>query len=122
MQISTKTLASLLVVTSVAVMPGITRRTSKHRKQSRFDRLLQRHDRKGELRAEVLAITPQAFRESLKKNTFEQVVRRHGFLNEHAFRVALLGWLKMELRHRGWTTKKINSYIGSRHQRVLNLH
>ncbi len=82
---------------------------------------MRRHDRKGELRAELLATTPQAFRESLKKNTFEQVVRRHGFLNEHAFQVALLGRLRVELRNRGWTTRKIDGYVDTRNHRLANL-
>ena len=57
MRISTKTLASLLLVTAVmAAAPGIGKKSREHRRETQFDRILQRHDRKGELRAEVLGI------------------------------------------------------------------
>jgi hypothetical protein len=118
MQISTKTLASLLVVTSVAVMPGTTRRSRGWRKKSRFDRLLQRHDRKGELRAELLGLSPQEFRDLQKEHSFEEVVRRHGFMNEQAFRMALLGKLREELRQRGWSAHRINTYVALRRERL----
>ncbi len=118
MQISTKTLASLLVVTSVALMPGVTRHSHGWRKKSRFDRLLQRHDRKGELRAELLGISPQEFRDVQKQYSFDEVVHRHGFLNEQTFRQALLGKLRKELRQRGWSPHRINSYVALRSSRL----
>jgi hypothetical protein len=119
MQISTKTLASLLVVTSAAIMPGTTRRSKGWQKKSRFDRVLQRHDRKGELRAGLLSVPPQEFRELQKKHSFEEVVRRHGFLNEQEFCVALSGKIKSELRRRGWTPHKIETYVSNRKQRLI---
>ena len=121
MRISTKTLASLLLVTAVAVaLPGLSGKVPrvKHRQESQFDRLLQRHDRKGELRAEILGIDPLTFRDMQKKMTFNEIIKRHGFANARAFRLALLGKLKNELRLRGWTTRKIDNYMISRRDRI----
>jgi len=119
MRISTKTLASLLLVTAVAVaVPGIGKTGAKRRHESQFDRLLQRHDRKGEIRAEILGLDPLEFREKMKKMTFDEVIKRHGFQNARAFRLALLGKLKNELRRRGWTARKIDNYMLSRRGRI----
>jgi len=121
MRISTKTLTSLLLVTAVAAaMPGISRRLpgSKRRVGSQFDRLLQHHDRKGELRAEVLGISPVVFKSLQKRMTLEEIVRRSGFSNVRAFRLALLGKLKGELHGRGWTTHRIEQYVAVRSSRL----
>ena len=120
MRISTKTLATLLVVTAVAAaVPGISRIPgSKRRQESQFDRLLQRHDRKGELRSDVLGLSPLVFRDMQKKLSFDEIARRRGFLDKRAFRVALFGKLKNELRMRGWTTKRIEQYMGARSGRL----
>jgi hypothetical protein len=120
MRISTKTLASLLLVTAVAVaVPGISKVPgTKRRHESQFDRLLQRHDRKGEIRAEILGLSPLTFREQQKKMPFDEIIKRHGFSNARAFRLALLGKLKNELHQRGWTTRKIDHYMLTRRGRI----
>lgn len=121
MRISTKTLTSLLIVTAVAAaVPGITRRLpgKKHRFESQFDRLLQHHDRKGELRAEILGISPTTFKNLQKHLTPTEMVRRSGFTDVRAFRLALLGKLKGELRQRGWTTHRIDRYVAVRSSRL----
>jgi hypothetical protein len=120
MRISTKTVTSLLLVTAVAAaVPGISRIPgSKRRKESQFDRLLQRHDRKGELRAEILDMDPLVFRDLQKSLSFSEIARRRGFADARAFRLALLGRLKAELRHRGWTAKKIERYMIARSGRL----
>lgn len=120
MRIATKTLASLLLATAVAVaVPGIGMGTrSKRRQESQFDRLLQRHDRKGDIRAEILGVEPLVFRDTLKKHSFDEIIRRHGFRNPRAFRLALLGKLKNELHQRGWTTRKIDHYMMTRRDRL----
>lgn len=120
MRMSTKTLASLLLVTAVAAaVPGISRIPgSKRRQESQFDRLLQRHDRKGELRAEVLGLDALTFREMQKKMSFEDIARRRGFHTARAFRIALLGKLKNELHQRGWTAHKIEQYMATRSGRL----
>lgn len=118
MRLSTKTLCSLLVVTAVAsAVPGISK-VGRRRQESKFDRLLQRHDRKGELRAEVLGMSPLEFRELQKKLSFADIARRRGFTGERAFRLALLGKLKNELRQRGWSSRRIERYVVARSARV----
>ncbi|HEU4715825.1 MAG TPA: hypothetical protein VFS14_03270 [Candidatus Saccharimonadales bacterium] len=118
MRISTKMLASLLLVTAVmAAAPGIGKK-SERRQETQFDRILQRHDRKGELRAEVLGISAPVFRELHKKLTFAEIVRRSGFASERAFRLALLGKLKSELRQRGWSSQRIERYVVARSSRI----
>ena len=120
MRISTKTLASLLLVTAVtAAVPGISSRAgSNRRRESQFDRLLQRHDRKGELRADILGIDAYQFRTLQKRLPFEEIARRHGFASARDFRLALFGKLKNELHQRGWTTHKIEQYMLARSSRV----
>lgn len=120
MKMSTKTVASLLIVTAVAAaVPGISRVPgSKRRQESQFDRLLQRHDRKGELRAEILGIDALTFRSLQKRMDFDDIIRRHGFRDARAYRLALLGRLKNELHYRGWTAKKIERYMTARSGRV----
>jgi hypothetical protein len=121
MRISTKTLTSLLLVTAVAAaVPGITSRLpgGKPRRESQFDRLLRRHDRKGELRAEILGINPIVFKEMQKHMPLDDIVRRSGFSSVRAFRLALFGKLKGELRQRGWTAHRIDRYVVARSSRL----
>lgn len=122
MRISTKTVASLLLVTAVAAaVPGVTGKMpgrKRFRQESQFDRLLQRHDRKGELRAEVLGMDVRTFREKMRHKTLEEVARQRGFKTVREFRIALLGKLKHELRLRGWSLKKIEHFVVSRSTRV----
>lgn len=121
MRLSTKTLASLLLVTAVAAaVPGISNKipTSRRRQESQFDRLLQRHDRKGELRAEVLGISPQAFKALQKKLPLKEIARRSGFRTVRAFRIALFGKLKGELHGRGWSSRRIEQFVVGRSARL----
>ncbi len=121
MRISTKTLASLMLVTAVAAaLPGISSKVPgvKRRGESQYDRLLQRHDRKGEIRAEILGLDPLSFRDMQKKFTFDEIIKKYGFSNARAFRLALLGKLRNELRQRGWTNRKIDHYMVSRRDRI----
>lgn len=120
MRISTKTLASLLLVTAVMVAaPGIGKKPKKqHHQETQFDRILQHHDRKAELRAELLGISPFVFRAKQKRMTFAEIARHSGFTSERAFRLALLGKLKDELRHRGWTAQRIERFVLARSGRL----
>jgi hypothetical protein len=120
-KLSTKTLASLLLVTAVAAaVPGITSKLppSKRRRESQFDRLLQHHDRKGELRAAILGISPLVFKNMQKQLSLDDIVRRCGFKNVRAFRVALFGKLKDELHKRGWSPRRIERHVLSRSDRL----
>ena len=120
MKLSTKTVASLLLVTAVAsAVPGISKiPRTKHRQESQFDRLLQRHDRKGDVRADILGLSAPELRALLKTMPFEDIVRRSGFASTRSFRLALFGKLKNELRQRGWTSQRIDRYVVARSARL----
>ena len=119
MRMSTKTLTSLLLVTAVAAaVPGISRIPGAKRRESQFDRILQRHDRKGELRAEVHNMSPLELRDLQKRVPFKDIIHRAGFKNDRAFRVALFGKLKNELRQRGWTPQRIDRFVSLRSSRI----
>lgn len=118
-KLATKTIASLLLVTAVATVPGVSGVNKKGgRRESRFDRLLQRHDRKGELRASILGMSPMEFREIHKKQSLEEIIKQRGFKSKRSFRLALLGKLRSELLQRGWTRQKIERHVMMRRQRI----
>ncbi|MGB4762053.1 MAG: hypothetical protein WBP12_01690 [Candidatus Saccharimonas sp.] len=120
MKLSTKTVASLLVVTAVAAAaPGLSQiAIPKKRRESQFDRLLSTHDRKGEIRAEILGLSPHEFRRLRRNMSLEQVIQLCGFYSKRDFRIALLGFLRNELLHRGWTRERIDNYIVLRAPRL----
>ena len=126
MKIATKTLTSLLIITimtlSTASMAGASSVSNSGgndpKRESRFQRLTQRHDRKMELRASVLEITPEALKEELKTANFDQVLKRHGFKTREAFGVAVTGKLKDELHKRGWSDDKIQKVVEKRLNRL----
>ncbi|NCU38055.1 hypothetical protein EOL96_03315 [Candidatus Saccharibacteria bacterium] len=120
MKLSTKTVASLLVVTAAAAaVPGLSQISiPKKRRESLFDKLLATHDRKGELRSRVLGITPYEFKLLRKRMTFEQVVQYCGLYSTRDFRIALFGYLRSELLSRGWSRAKIDTYILMRAARI----
>lgn len=120
MKLSTKTVASLLVVTAVAAaVPGLSQiAVPKKRRESQFDRLLSTHDRKGEIRAQLLGVSAHEFRRMRRNMSFDQVLRVCGFYSKRDFRVALLGYLRGELIGRGWSRDKIESYIMVRAPRM----
>ena len=120
MKLSTKTIASLLVVTAVAsAVPGISQvAVPKRRRKSQFDKLLAIHDRKGELRAEILGISAPEFREMSRTMNFGQIVCACGIGSTRAFRLALFGRLRDELLRRGWSRARIDTYVLARSSRV----
>lgn len=120
MKLSTKTIASLLVATTIAAaMPGLSRVTiSKHRRESQFDRLLQRHDRKGELRAELLGLSSHEFRQLARTMSLEEIIATSGIDSARTFRIALAGKLREELRCRGWSRTRIDTYVMRRTLRL----
>jgi hypothetical protein len=119
MRLSTKTLASLLVMTAVAAtVPGISKLPGRKGRRGQFDRILQKHDRKGEIRAEVLGISAAKFRAEQKKLSFEEIARKSGFPNARSFRLALFGKLKEELHRKGWSNGRIERFVATRRSRV----
>lgn len=120
MKLSTKNLASLLVLAVVAsAVPGISSLPrSRQKKQSQFDRILQRHDRKGELRAALLGVEPHIFRSLQRKMPLEEVITRYGFSDTRHFRMALCGKLRDELRQRGWSARRIDRLVALKGARL----
>ena len=120
MKMSTKTIASLMVVTAVAsAMPGASQLgVPRQRRKSQFDKLLAVHDRKGELRAEILGIDAPAFRRMSRTKPFAQIVRECGIGSTRAFRLVLFGRLRDELLRRGWSRAKIDAYVMARASRM----
>ena len=105
-QLSTKSIGSLLAATAAATRDAGRRATDKH-----LERLLKRHDRKGELRASILGISAQQFRDELRRRSFEEMIRLRGFKGKAEFMLALRGRLRDELHHRGWSSQRINEYV-----------
>ncbi len=115
-KLSTKTIATLAVVTAAAAtVPGLSRVATK---DSQYDKLLQRHDRKGEIRAAILNMTPHELKKQLRRQNFDEIIKKSG-MTERTFRRALLASLRNELRSRGWTTARIDEYIQLRSIRAL---
>lgn len=123
MKLSTKTVATLLVVTAAAAAaPGLSQiAIPKKRRESQFDRLLATHDRKCELRAEILGVSPHEFRRLRRSMSMDQLIQFCGFYNKRDFRVALLGYLRNELLERGWSRERIDSYILTRAPRMATV-
>ena len=120
MKLPTKTVASLLVAASAAAtVPGLSQLSisGKH-KVSQFDRLLQRHDRKGILRAELLGLSVYEFRRLQKTMELDDIIKRCGMDGKRTFRLALVGKLRDELLQRGWSRTRIDSYLTRRTLRV----
>ena len=120
MKLSTKTVASLLVVTAVAAtVPGLSQITiPKKRRESQFDKLLSAHDRKGELRAEILGLSPHEFKQMSKTKSFEEIIHACGLYSKRDFRLALAGRLRNELLSRGWSRARIDTYVMTRAPRM----
>lgn len=108
-QLSTKTLGSLLVVSIRA-----TRDTQARKAMRQLDRALRRHDRKCELRAGILGITPILFKEMQKKQGFDEIIKKYGFKDPKDFYTALFGKLKNELLYRGWSRQRIDEILNGK--------
>lgn len=120
MKLPTKALGSLLLATAVATVPRLRfSDKASERRECRFERMLQRHDRKGEIRASLLGLDPLVFRGLQKTMSFDEIVRVHGFKNMQAFRLALIGKLRTELLHRGWSRQRIDNFVEMRRSRII---
>lgn len=127
MKIATKTLTSLLIITmitlsSASVVGAVSDSHRGHRRESRFERLTHRHDRKMELRASILGVTPRQLKEELESHSFDQVLKKHGFKTRKDFRTAVAGKLKDELKKRGWSEEKIQKVVQKRLHRLEGKH
>ena len=105
-QLTTKSIGSLLI----AMATGMGN-MGKRAKEKQLERILQRHDRKGELRASILGISAPEYRSLHRKLAFDRILRMHGFADREAFWLALTGKLRDELLHRGWSRQKIDQLM-----------
>lgn len=124
MKIATKSLSVLLIVTILTLSSGSSTeakssRSSAPRNVTRLQRLQNRHDKKHELRASVLGISPDELKQELKNHNFDQVLKRHGFKNRLDFQKAVVGKLKDELKRRGWSDRKIDKFLQKRLHRLV---
>lgn len=112
MKLSTKTLASLMKETAKTVKHSSKRKTNRHF-SPRIERLLQRHDRKGELRSSVLGIPFIEFKTLERRQTPEVALKSRGFAAVADYYQALLGKMVVELRQRGWSERRITTMMAS---------
>lgn len=117
MKLSTKSLLSALVAATVNSTSNAHHLTSQ-RHERRYEKILQKHDRKGELRASVLGVNAVDFRQQERKYTMSQIVNLYGFKDERAFYRAVVGKIRQELRGRGWTSDRIHYFEVARLQRI----
>lgn len=123
MKVATNTLATLVLIGIISLSPvnvAAIGTAAKSDKASikRLERLYQRHDRKLEIRASVLGISPAELREQLKAKSLDVVVKKYGFRDRAAYYVALTGKLKDELRKRGWSERKLEVLVQKRLARL----
>lgn len=123
MNIATKTLATIMLVAMLtlsasgasALTPNT--QTNKQRESRQLERLYKHHDRKMELRASVLGITPDELRDKLEEQSFDQIIKRAGFKDQASFQIALVGKTKDELRKRGWDDQRVQEFVQKRLER-----
>ena len=126
MKIATKTLATVMLIamltistTSMALAAPPEENTAQ-RGEKKLQRIYRHHDRKMELRASVLGINADQLREELKVRDFDAVLKQHGFKDRQSFHTALVGKLKDELRHRGWSDQKIDKLLQKKLDKIHN--
>lgn len=121
MKIATKALVTLLIVSALTISSGsavLATGDNSVRRSNKLERLQRHHDRKLELRASILGITPQELKQELKDSSFDKVLKKYGFKNRSAFEVALNGKVKDELKRRGWSENKLNKLLQKRAERL----
>ncbi len=126
MKIATKALATIMLTAmlALAASSGASAASGDSATSQRNDKKLSRsyrkHDRKMELRAATLGETVDELKTELRdsENNFARVLKKHGFKNEKAFNVAMVGKSKDELKRRGWSDEKIAELVEKRLQRL----
>lgn len=123
MKVATNTLATLVLIgvislTSVNMSALEAAAKADAATIKRLERLYQRHDRKLEIRASLLGISPVQLREQLRAKSLDVVVKKYGFRDRAAYYVALTGKLKDELRKRGWSDRKFEVLVQKRLARL----
>ena len=125
MKIATKTLATLMLIVMLTIsttsMALATPPEEKiiQRGEKKLEWIYRHHDRKMELRASVLGITADQLHEELKVRDFDAVLKQHGLKDRQSFHTAVVGKLKDELRHRGWSDQKIDKLLQKKFDKAL---
>lgn len=129
MKIATKTLTSLFIVTvltlSTSPLANATNNVGQRvgkRAEHQLERITKHHDRKMELQASVLGITPIELKEELKTSTLDKVLKNHGFKSREDFRVAIAGKMKDELKKRGISEEKIQKMLEKKLAKLEKRH
>ncbi len=122
-KIATNTLATLVLIGMISLtnvnVSALAKSGSVDKQQlKRLERVYQHHDRKHELRASILGISPEELREQLKVKSLDTIVKKHGFRDRLSFYTAMTGKLKDELRRRGWSERKIEELVQKRLARL----
>ena len=122
-KIATNTLATLVLIGMISLtnvnVSALAQSGSADKQQlKRLERVYQHHDRKHELRASILGISPEELREQLKVKSLDTIVKKHGFKDRLSFYTAMTGKLKDELRRRGWSQRKIEELVQKRLARL----
>jgi len=123
MKIATKALASIMIIAMLSLSAvnfagAVPESKLVKTNERKFDRIIKRHDRKMELRASVLGISPDELKEQLKSKSFDQILKSYGFKDRESFRIAMTGKLKDELKKRGWSDEKIETILKKRLERL----
>lgn len=104
-------LVAMLTLSAVNIPTDASATHRRQRDDKQLWRLYQKHDRKMELRASVLGISPDELREKLKVQNFDQIIKQSGFKDRESFHIALIGKMKQELKARGWDDSKIKQFV-----------
>lgn len=123
MKIATKALASIMIIamlslSAVNLAGAVSGSSITKSSERKLERIIKHHDRKMQLRASVLGLSVDELKEELKIKSFDTVLRQHGFKTREAYRTALTGKLKDELRKRGWSDEKISETMQKRLERA----
>lgn len=116
-KVATRTLASIAAISSTSTH-RMSVAVADQRIIRALERIYRRHDRKFEIRAALLGVSPLDLRNQMRTMSFDSIVRRYGFRDIETFYIALTGKIKDELRRRGWSEKQLNGMIKKRLNRV----
>ncbi|HEX6462600.1 MAG TPA: hypothetical protein VFZ58_05050 [Candidatus Saccharimonadales bacterium] len=129
-KISTKALVTVLVITafSLQFFPILPAQAANGRTHRQIERAQRHHDRKLELRAATLGITPDQLKRELKElrnnkdlttedQRFDALLKSHGFKTRHDFYIAFQGKVRDELHKRGLSEAQIQQELQKRFER-----
>lgn len=114
-KIPTKTLLSLFVASAAAThTPTLGARSRPRKRDERLERLLVKHDKKGELRAALLNVDPADLPALQKKHPLGELARQKGFADTNSFWRALHAKVRDELHARGWSYGRLQAKIAKK--------